>query len=245
LQRHCGLARVTGRDVMKMKRSVLSAAFVCALWLLVLPLSASSQSFGSFNVHLLIFECAEHNSRTFAPALALRATNQRFPADAAIRTLYPQSGVADVSGYVPPGTWVAYVTTGNGCADVFDLTVLPGASRSLTVATRIGLPLYNDHGSVAGTLPSSGLRVAVSVCESVSCSTTKNFTDYPAVVESKWYYANYLPPGKWILRIWFANALEPSVNLLLNQSTQVTASPLKMVRNVTMDDLKQLLQKAH
>jgi len=218
---------------------------LCMLCMLAPTVFAVGQSRRPPNVHFLVIECSGHSRRGFNPSLALRALNRPFPNETPARLLFRQEGIAEVSSYVPPGTWVAYVTTGNGCGDILDLTVIPGAARSLTVATRVGMPLYNDHGSVVGRLPLAGLRLAAGVCERAPCSTATSFTDYPAVVEGKSYYVNYLPAGKWILRIWFANTLEPGLSLALNESTKLNTSAPHLIRNITMNDLMELLQRPH
>jgi len=194
---------------MNSNRLLLYAALCSVFVFLDQPVSCAKGTHE--DVQLKILECSAHTNAKLAPTIALRRLNERFPKDWALRTMSVHGGVANASLYVPQGVWVSYISTGNGCNGMFDLTVLSGFGRSLTVSTLLGAPLYSDHGSVEGTVPLPGLRLAVAVCTS-PCTTPEHFIEYPAVVDGGSYYVNYLPSGKWFLRIRSANALQPSID---------------------------------
>ena len=127
-----------------------------------------------------------------------------------------------------PGDYRIGMTT-TGCADVFDLTILPGHERQLASYMYKGGLEYHDHGSISGSLPFSGLNIFA------RCDADKEGTrDISAVIDGTAYYFNNLPDCRYSLLVSFAFS---SIEVKLPKDVDIVRSSAHAVVNISVADI--------
>lgn len=116
--------------------------------------------------------------------------------------------LSTISFSLSAGTYQLIITQGK-CGALFDITVLAGLDREITVALqRPAFIDYHVHNSLAGRLPFNGFGAELLYCYSANCdvATGTGFQTRPVEVDGAAYYVNALGSGIWYLRLYLATS---------------------------------------
>lgn len=191
-------------------RGLVITMLLGLLWALAIKVNASSVATASSgqNVTLTLLDC-EDNSQLSPRIKAWDVTNDSehsIKIEPTVNIIEPYTTTARFR--LPIGTYQIGIVQGK-CDGMFDITILAGLDRNLTIALRkMVIVDYHNHNSLAGRLPFSGVQASLWYCWTGKCDIRQpsNFDVIPVVVDGQAYYVNQLAPGVWYLELFFPSS---------------------------------------